>query len=422
VGSYLRLHAGPVNTAGARGRVLAIVIRDLLTASCVCAALAASPAPVAAQQRVFVEALSEFTDAIAGTSGDEGPRIGLALDRMTRALAEWDRSAAKEVFGAASALDTADEIVIAPVAYQPGYARLARGEYHEAIDAFRLAAATDPLVIDPAAASPDSSEAHRIRGLTYWMHAQDDTSIEQLEIAIRKNPRDERSRIALARVLGSAGREPDAERVLQETLQVLPESALARWWLGWGYERLNRFADARQEYERASAGVVTGRSRVYALLGRLAASAADIPGAVEAFGRAVTTNPNDPILHEYLAIALLQQGRTDDAFAEFVAALLIDPLNARAHAGIGRIHLDAGRYGDAVTALRRSVELSASDAEARYALASALMRSGKTQEAAQEFERAAEALRQALADRRRNMRLDVLKEEAALGAPRDPSR
>lgn len=271
-------------------------------------------------------------------------------------------------------------------------------------------------LLEAPGALPDSSEAHRILGLLHWMDAQDDKGVEQLEIAIRRNPRDERSRIALARVLSSAGRDSDAERTLEETIQVLPQSALARWWHGWDDEQFNRFARARREYERASASAVAGRSQLFTLLGRLAASAADIPGAIEAFERAVRANPNDPILREYLAGAFLQQGRTDDAFAEFVAAVLIDPQNARAHAGVGRIHLDAGRYADAVTALRRAVELSANDAEARYALATALRRVGNTQEAAREFERVADAQRQLLADRRRNLTLDVLKEEAALRA------
>jgi tetratricopeptide (TPR) repeat protein len=334
--------------------------------------------------------------------------------------------------------------VLAPVAYARGYARIAHGEYTEAIAEFRNAAATDPMIADPAARSAstmravaalrqgrsaearsllehsdaleDSSEAHRILGMAYWMDAQDDKSIEQLQIAIRRNPGEERARVALARVLSSAGQDSDAERALRETLDALPDSALARWWLGWGYERVNRFADARREFELAAAGAVAGRSRFYTSIGRLAGDAADVPGAIAAFARSVSASPNDPIGHRYLAGALLQQDRADEAFAELVAALLIDPLDADAHAGIGQIHLNAGRYEDAVAALGHAVELSADYAEARYALATALARLGRTQEAARQFERVEQAQRQMLADRRRKISLDVLKEEAALRA------
>ena len=60
-------------------------------------------------------------------------------------------------------------------------------------------------------------------------------------------------------------------------------------------------------------------------------------------------------MHRFLAIALVQQDRTGEAFAEFVAALLIDPRDAEAHAGIGQIHLNAGRHADAVDVLRRAI-------------------------------------------------------------------
>ena len=253
-------------------------------------------------------------------------------------------------------------------------------------------------------------------GLIYWTDSQYDKSVEELGIAIQKNPRDERSRLALSRVLSSAGRDADAQRALEETIRVLPDSALARWWLGWGLERLNQFADARREFERAAPSVIAGRSVIFASIGRLASAAADLPGAVDAFAQSVRARPNDPAVHKLLAGALLQQDRADEAVVELVAALLIDPLDAGAHAGIGQIHLNAGRDDEARPALGRAVELSPNYTEARYALATALMRLGNTQEAARELERVEQAQRQMVADRRRNMSLDVLKEEAALRA------
>src|SRR6185295_4492908 len=105
---------------------------------------------------------------------------------------------------------------------------------------FRQGAARDPLVSDATMRSPsmveaiaqlrqgrpmearallegatglrDSSAAHRVIGLTYWANSDDDKAIEQLESAIGLNPVDERSRLALARVLSSTGRHSDAER------------------------------------------------------------------------------------------------------------------------------------------------------------------------------------------------------------------
>ena len=565
------------------------VMRDNVLSLGVCVAfLLVSPSSVTAQQRVFidgsipldadpaewVEGLSELTNAVAGTYGDEGVRINAALDKMAAGLAKWDRTirafeakmaselpgapprmafqmratlagmylergrrtdalreldaasrlepsradlhvlrglvldasgksmdadeafrrawdlnpgnpiAAYHVFRRAAAdgntktmqaagerlavayrtllqdrpraktspffdvnflQDRAtDSPALAPVAYAQGYALIAHGEYDDAIATFRKAAAIDPLFTDPAARSPamtqaiaalrngrvgdarsllegatalqNSSEAHRMLGLIYWTNAEDGKSREQLETAIRLNPRDERSRLALSRVLSSAGRDADSERTLQETIQLFPDSAQARWWLGSGYERANRFADARREFVLAAPGAIAGRTKFFAKIGQLAVSGADIPAAVDAYARSLAANLNDPESHKRLAGALLLQDRPDEAFVELVAALLIDPLDPGAHAGIGQIHLNAGRNDEAATALRRAVELAANHTEARYALATALMRLGKKEEATREFERVQESQRHELDERRRSMSLDILKEEAALRA------
>ncbi|HXH25873.1 MAG TPA: tetratricopeptide repeat protein [Vicinamibacterales bacterium] len=339
--------------------------------------------------------------------------------------------------------DTGRAVVLVPAAYVRGYAQIAEGDYDGALVELRRAAAADPLVSDPATRSSsirtaitalkerageargllereadrhDSSEVHRLLGLAYWVDSQDEASIAHLELAVRRNGQNERARIALSRVLASAGRDEEAERVLLETLDAIPDSALACWWLANGYERVNRFADARRLLERAARGAAAGRLQIWLAIGRLAANAADVAGAVETFDRAVEIYPNDAAARRHLAAAFLQQNRADEAFAELVAAVLVDPREAASHAEIGRIHLDAGRYDDAVAALRHAIALAPDHVEARYALATALLRLGRADAAAEEFERVAEAQRRMIAERRRDMTLDVLREEAALRA------
>jgi tetratricopeptide (TPR) repeat protein len=532
--------------------------------------------PAGAQQSVFVQALSELTAAIEGTYGDEGAQVGPAIDRLSGALAEWDREIeaaetglrtalreapsskpepgvferrmslgrmytargrladalsqldaasrlepqradvhvlrglvlsadgkpreALEAFRTARAMDSGNPVtayylfreattsgqakdareaadalaafypeilkrdpqqkatafirfkllqtasgppVLPLAAYRQAYQDLAHSEYQRAIADFRNAAASDPLVIDAAGTTSTiravdalkhgrmaearsllqqsstletSSEARRVLGLVYWAESDYDKSVESLTAAIRRSPRDERARLALARVLSSAGRDADAERALQETLRVLPDSALAHWWLASTVEHANRFAEAREEFQRAAAGAVSGASQIHAAVGRFASGAADFPGAIDAFTRAVSADPNDPAMHRFLAIALVQLDRTGEALAEFVAALLIDPRDAEAHAGIGLIHLNAGRPADAVDVLRRATDLSPTNTETRYAFATALERVGRTQEAAQHFAVVEQAQRQMFAERRRTLSSDVLKEEAALRA------
>ena len=332
--------------------------------------------------------------------------------------------------------------ILPPAAYSQAYRALATGQYERAIGEFRRITASDPLIADPAASSGlvgrafaalqqgrvadaqslleasgpprDSSEAHRVLGLVYWAKSEYDRAIASLTTAINLSPRNERARLARARVLNAAGRDRDAEDALYETVRLLPDSLLGHWWLSLAHEQVHRPAEARQEVEQVAAAASFGTSQLHAAVGRFALNAADNPAAIDAFSRAVHANPNDPSLHRLLASTLIQQDRAGEALAEFVAALLIDPLDARAHAGIGQIHLQAGREAAAVDALRRATDLAPADSEARYALATALQRLGRNEEAAQQFAKVEQAQRQALADRRRELSAASLNQEAAL--------
>ena len=65
--------------------------RQAVVVSFLSVAAVALPLHADAQQAAFVQALSELTAALEGTYGDEGARVGPALDRMSAALATWDR-------------------------------------------------------------------------------------------------------------------------------------------------------------------------------------------------------------------------------------------------------------------------------------------------------------------------------------------
>jgi len=188
-------------------------------AACVTAAVLSLPAVAAAQRQAFLQGVTELVDAAEGSYGDEGPRIGRALDAMSRALDGWERQS-PTVEGHLLE-EVAKGMPLLPLAaYRPGFALLAKGELRAAIDELRQAASADALV------TRAPSEARRVQGLVYWAESEPDKSIEQLEAAIRMNAGDERSRLALSRVLSSAGRDADAQRALQETLRVIPASAL----------------------------------------------------------------------------------------------------------------------------------------------------------------------------------------------------
>jgi len=101
------------------------------------------------------------------------------------------------------------------------------------------------------------------------------------------------------------------------------------------------------------------------------------------------------------------------AFAEYVAALLIDPVEPNAYMGIGQLYLNAGRHEDAIPPLQRLVALQPAYNEAHYALGTALLRAGRTDEGNRQLAEFTRVQTQRADEKRRTLAVDVLKQEAA---------
>jgi tetratricopeptide (TPR) repeat protein len=167
------------------------------------------------------------------------------------------------------------------------------------------------------------------------------------------------------------------------------------------HERGGRLTDARREYTAAIEGTLAGRHALYVGIGRLAQVEGDADAAVDAFENAVRLHPNDPALRREFGAALVGAGRFDDAFAEFVVALLIAPDDAEVLAALGQMYLDTDRAQEAIAPLRRALAVKAERYETHYALATALARAGRADDAAREFQAFDRLSRQAMQNRRR---------------------
>jgi tetratricopeptide (TPR) repeat protein len=338
-----------------------MVVARLVSAS---VALMLLSAPVLAQKAVVVDAFRELEAAML--EGDHS-RANAAIDAMSAALTAWE-GAGGPAGGALLDEEAADRPMLPLAAYADGFARMRRGEYRDAITSLRRAAAIGA---------------------------------------------DERPQLVVAGTLAQQGRDLEAERTLRSIVGAFPESGVAHWWLGRVYEKLNRIADARREYEVAVSAALTGRATLYASIGRLSRAEGDFTRATDALERRLQLTPNSPAAHKELARVYLEQDRTEQALAAFRAAVSIDPRDAEAHAAIGRIRLDAGQPAEAIPALRRALDLAPTLYEARYPLALALRQTGRGDEAARELVLYERARQQATEDRRRTMAEEARRQEAA---------
>jgi tetratricopeptide (TPR) repeat protein len=331
-----------------------------------------------------------------------------------------------------------------PAIYADGFAELQRGNLARTIELFRQSATRDPLVAESGVESgalgqastalrdgaldraaehvavaielgPDRAEPHRVQGLIHLANRQPDAAAKALSAAITRNPRDERSRLALADAQIIGGNLPAARESLQELLTVLPSSGRARYKLGLVYQRQGLFADAMRELTAAAAmKPLLGLNSVYQSIGAMARSQQQYDAAVTAFSQRIDLVPNDAGAHHELGEMYFRQGRQLEALAEFTAAVMLNPTRADSYAALGQVHLRGGNYPEAVAAARRAVALDASHKEARYVLATSLVRMGNVDEGKRELETYQRLQTEATAARSRQLEIEGLRRDASV--------
>jgi hypothetical protein len=93
-----------------------------------------------------------------------------------------------------------------------------------------------------------------------------------------------------------------------------------------------------------------------------------------------------PLIYRSLGLALLDEGRINEAIANFQIALSKSPYYVKAHDGLGRAYEKAGWPEKAIEQYQIVVNLAPDDARARYTLGLALFNKGSMQKAIDQFE------------------------------------
>lgn len=333
-----------------------------------------------------------------------------------------------------------------PASYRSGFQALVEGRYEDGLSRLRTAAILDPLVTPPAAiaehlraagaalrngdvpssfaqlqsaaaAEPQASEVHRLMGLAHLANEDVERALAELKTAITLDAAYERPRIDLARALFDRGEFTDAATVLTDTLAAIPESGRARYLLALTYQRQGNYRGAVETLERAAAlEPLLGWNSVLQSIGALRRSQQDYDGAIDAFSRRAVLVPNDALAHHELAEMYFRVGRLDEALAEHTAALLLDPRRADCYVGAAQVHLRAGRFAEAAAAAKRATALAADQKEARYVLATALLRLGRVDEGNRELQEYQRLQTLATALQSKQLELAALRRDAAVSA------
>jgi tetratricopeptide (TPR) repeat protein len=381
----------------------------------------------------------------AQTTPEEIEQARATLADLERGLIRRERPGASAPFPNLGGIidDAAGGMAFVPAAYASGFSFVLQGELDRGVAELRAAIANDPLVTDPASRSEamvrgiaalrqgvvasavelletavagarDSSEAHRVLATAHSIAGDIARSVQHLRDAVRLNPRDERSRLALAQTLAVVGRSAEAEDVLRTAVAELPDASALRW-------RLSRGSQAGQDKDDLALidmadrlVLLVGKGELYRALAGLAQLHLDDAKAIGLLERAVRTTPNNAAAHKALGRAYVENGRETDGYAELVIALLLAPNDVETLTALGRWHLTADQPARSVEALERAVGIDPTNRLAVHALAGALIRVGRVGEGKQRLQESERLQAQAIEDDRRVKTAAVLRLNAEM--------
>lgn len=113
-----------------------------------------------------------------------------------------------------------------------------------------------------------------------------------------------------------------------------------------------------------------------------------VEDAITQYQKALALDPDYDLAHNNLGGAFLQKGQSDDAVVHYQRALEITPDYADAHNGMGTALLHKGQVDAAVAHYRKALEFKPDDADASYNLGSAFLQKGSVDEAVAHYQKA----------------------------------
>jgi len=263
------------------------------------------------------------------------------------------------------------------------------GAYHDAIQT------AGTVESNPAAPDAIKASAAGVAGLSYESIGRRDEAIEQLELAIQRAPAQENSYLALAFLFEKAKKFREAVEVLEQARQRVSGTPAVLLALG------NNLVWA-EEYQRGEAVLNElvqkdpGIPDAYVRLAEAYRSANRPELEIRMLQKLARVRPDYPMVHILRAQAMLRMDPVDynAVLQELARAEKATPNDADIFYLRGKAYIAQNRLPEAITALKRAIELRPMDSGAYYQLGLTYRKLGRT-ELAREMLQRVEYLKQA---------------------------
>jgi len=164
-------------------------------------------------------------------------------------------------------------------------------------------------------ASPENREAWYQLGLAQYRIGEIDAAEKDFRTALRLDPGDEWSRVALGAVLMGTSRQEMAESEFRRVLAADPRCGAAHYYMAEIERRRGELTTAQQQLEKAVLDAQQD-ARPLAALGELQSERHNYVAARKSFERAIALDPSSAVAHYHLASLLRAQGEKEEANKE----------------------------------------------------------------------------------------------------------
>jgi tetratricopeptide (TPR) repeat protein len=333
--------------------------------------------------------------------------LALRAGAAPAAVAAWDaveksEQSARAAFGAARAKDAAGDATGAEALAKLA---LARNPAHFSAKLLlaRLAAAREggdtgavasieSLLKPPTAASPEELvRAQTLLGDIHLARGHVAIADKAYTSALKINPTSAPALVGLGEAQFQAGRYAESLARFEAASQADPKNVRALVGAAKSKLSLDRIEDATRELSGLAKAQPKDATVAY-WYGRALEAAGDRDRASAVYHTAIDAAPPSPALVDvFVALATLQNqaGQAEDAQKTLAQAKKKLPESGPLHRALGHLALDQNRLPEAVTELKRALELDAEDLSSRFELGVALRRSQSYDAASKVFDEVA---------------------------------
>jgi len=213
----------------------------------------------------------------------------------------------------------------------------------------------------------DDAAVHNNLGCSYMQLFQYDKALPCFEKAVLLEPQKEIYWFNLGKTLLKLQQPEKAAAAFEKTLSMNPDSAVHHQQLGQALAQLGRY-DQAVKHLREAIRLDEREAEYYSDLGNVYLMKDAYSQACEQYEKAIAIQPDLMIAHNNLSVALILDGKKEQALSKARALAEKNPQNADAFCTLGTIYLQLARPEDAISAFQQALRIDPKNIPARQGM------------------------------------------------------